>query len=227
MRLRVDPELAARSRKIILQASLGIPELRGATIWVSVKPRLTASRGKLLWGSPHSGTAVHAAAFIRRRQIVLESRLLRKPPSLRLILIHEIFHFAWTRLGNADRREFAALLLRELRAGARGELGESAAVYKAKLAIQCGLNSVSKLWREYVCESFCDTAAWLYGNSRTTDSRPAPKSAETPAFSGRRGIAGCDLYGRAKKNPEFTLAMRWRTIRRDWFVSTFAIPRKC
>jgi hypothetical protein len=24
-------------------------------------------------------------------------------------------------------------------------------------------------WREYVCESFCDTAAWLYGGLRTHD----------------------------------------------------------
>lgn len=177
-----------------MQVALGLPDLCGDPISVSVSARLTALRGKLLSGSPHLGTAVHAAAFIRRRRIVLENTLFRKSSSLRLILVHEIFHFVWARLSNAARREFAALLLRELKAAARGELGESAAAHKAKLAAQCGLTSVSKPWRDYVCESFCDTGAWLYGRA---------------------------------KNPEFTLAMRWREIRRRWFASTFSIPRNC
>ncbi len=80
---------------------------------------------------------------------------------LRLILLHEIFHFVWTRLDNAARDEFKALLKRESRSGARGELGESSAVKKACIT-QTDLAINSRLWRDYVCESFCDTAAWIY-----------------------------------------------------------------
>lgn len=195
MRLRVSPKLTARKRELLLRAALDLPDFRGGAISVGVSPSLTASRGKLLSGSPNLGIAVHAAAFIRRRRIVIENTLFRKPSSLRLILVHEIFHFAWARLSNAARREFEALLLRELKAHARGELGESAATHKAKLQVQPRPASVCKPWRDYVCESFCDTAAWL--------------------------------YGRTKENSEFTLAKRWRATRRRWFVSTFAIPRKC
>jgi hypothetical protein len=50
--------------------------------------------------------------------------------------------------------EYAALLRVELARGARGELGESASLKKSLLE--------KALWRDYVCESFCDTAAWLY-----------------------------------------------------------------
>ncbi len=95
---------------------------------------------------------MHAASFIRRREIVLEAELLTKP-TLEQILVHEIFHFVWVRLSNATRAGFSALLAEELRGHARGEVGESAAVRK-----QVDRNS-----RDYVCESFCDTAAWLYG----------------------------------------------------------------
>jgi len=82
---------------------------------------------------------------------VLESELLNKA-ELPMILVHEIFHFVWVRLGNVKRAGYAALLMEEGRARARGELGESASV-KKKAAPDT---------RDYVCESFCDTAAWLY-----------------------------------------------------------------
>lgn len=81
---------------------------------------------------------------------------------LRLIVVHEIFHFVWTRLGNRARKNFADLLLLEFARGARGELGESAGVKKSLLELQNEWSCNSRLWREYVCESFCDTAAWLY-----------------------------------------------------------------
>jgi hypothetical protein len=111
---------------------------------------LKAHRGKLLSGCDQPGTPVHAASFIRRREIVLETQLLARPRQLKLILIHEIFHFVWPRLGNKGRAEFTALITAELAAGARGELGESAAAAKTHSL------------KHYVCESFCDTAAWLY-----------------------------------------------------------------
>ncbi len=137
-----------------------LPDLVGEPISVSVGPQLTASGGKLLYGHPTKGTAVYAAAFIRERRIVLESTL--RPRKLRLILTHEVFHFVWARLGNALRCAFAALLHKELQEGARGELGESAGIKKQKLASGKCQKAMGRIWRDYVCESFCDTAAWLY-----------------------------------------------------------------
>jgi hypothetical protein len=98
---------------------------------------------------------VHAASFIRKREIVLETGLLRDRQSLRLIVVHEIFHFVWPRLSNASRQKFAELLAKERRKHARGELGESSTANKTP-------QSLGKAWRDYVCESFCDTAAWMY-----------------------------------------------------------------
>lgn len=94
---------------------------------------------------------MHAAAFIRRREIVLETQLTRKPGGLRLITVHEIFHFVWARLGNSARRAWGKLLEAEAAAHARGELGESSSLKNSP---------------GYLCESFCDTAAWLYAGVR-------------------------------------------------------------
>jgi len=130
--------------------------LVGRSIAISGKPDLTVLRGKLLSGHAGRGTPVHAATFIRERRIVLESRLLHSPKQLRLILIHELFHFVWARLNNRSRNEYAALLQNERRLAAHGELGESSSVKKESL------DRNVRRWREYVCESFCDTAAWLH-----------------------------------------------------------------
>jgi hypothetical protein len=130
---------------------IGLPPLTGSPIHVRALPELTAHRGKLLSSAPGRGTPVHAASFIRRREIILEYELLGKP-SLPIILVHEIFHFVWARLANLTRASFTALLEEEFRGKARGELGESAAVRK----------EVDRHSRDYICESFCDTAAWLY-----------------------------------------------------------------
>jgi hypothetical protein len=124
--------------------------------------------------SGHSrGKAVWAGSFIRSRRTVLDRELLEHEAALRGILIHELFHFVWVRAGNPTRRSFAALLKAESKAQARGELGESSEVWKQiwladlennrrrtrpPLAAQ---RTASRIWREYVCESFCDTGAWL------------------------------------------------------------------
>lgn len=99
---------------------------------------------------------MYAASFIRQRRIVLETALLSSPKTLQFIFIHEVFHFAWVRLGNAARREYSRLLTNELQHRARGELGESSAVKKAELRFQ------PELWRDYLCESFCDSAAYIF-----------------------------------------------------------------
>lgn len=158
LRLQLSPNSVKAAA--VLNTTIGLPELFGSPICVSARPQLTAYRGKLLSGDPQErGTPVHAASFLRKREIVLESELLARKRDLRLILVHEIFHFVWLRLGNPKRREFRALLERELKAGARGELGESAEVHK--LALRQNVTSDGARL-EYVCESFCDTAAWLY-----------------------------------------------------------------
>ena len=54
------------------------------------------------------------------------------------------------------------LLDEEFRRGARGELGWSAEWRKLELDAGRHLRPRTRRWREYCCESFCDTAAWLY-----------------------------------------------------------------
>jgi len=114
---------------------------------------------------PQAALAHHdayAACFIRERRIVLESALFRNPPLLSLILTHEIFHFVWPRLGNPRRDEYAALIEAEMRKKVSGELGESAEIRKGRLAPP----QQGRAWRDYLCESFCDTAAWLFSGVR-------------------------------------------------------------
>jgi hypothetical protein len=130
--------------------------MQGSPILLSFLPELSASRGKLLSGSTERGQPVYAASFLRERRIVLESSLLERNDELRLILTHELFHFAWLRLGNKSRSGYAALLEDECRSGARCELGESSDVAKSRCS------AGPKAWRNYACESFCDTAACLY-----------------------------------------------------------------
>jgi hypothetical protein len=127
-----------------------LPEPLSSSIRISVRPDLKSHRGKLLSGRDQPGTPVHAASFIKRREIVLETQLLKRSAKLKLILIHEAFHFIWARLGNQRRSSFANLIAAELAAHARGELGESAESAKAGD------------FKNYICESFCDTAAWMY-----------------------------------------------------------------
>jgi hypothetical protein len=126
---------------------------------ILLRPSLRAWRGKLLTGEG-PGTAVHAGAFLRKREIVLDAALLAQPKEAGRILIHEIYHFVWTRLSNAARRSYEVLLSDEIRAGASGELGWSAEWRKNALAPR-DVRTRSRRWREYVCESFCDTAAWI------------------------------------------------------------------
>jgi hypothetical protein len=131
--------------------------LTGRSISVSFLPDLAAWKGKLVANAAGRGTAVYAASFIRKRKIVLDDSLRRDPAQLRFFLIHELFHFGWARLGNSKRDEFARLLKEEMEHGASGDLGESSSLKRRDATPSRALR-----WREYVCESFCDTAAWLY-----------------------------------------------------------------
>ncbi len=122
----------------------------GNPVRFELRPRLTAHRGKLLSGAG-VGIPVHAAAFIRRRIVVLETDLFANADRLRFILVHEIFHFAWARLSNPQRRAFFDLLADEMRGGARGEIGEAAGVKKQRLQEKAFFDDSTKLWRYYFC----------------------------------------------------------------------------
>ena len=92
--------------------------------------------------------------------MVLEAELLARQADLRRIVLHELFHFVWLRAGNGRRWSFEQVIQSELDRGARGELGWSAQWRKEALRGR-DRASRSPRWREYVCESFCDTAGWL------------------------------------------------------------------
>ena len=79
-----------------------------------------------------------------------------RPLEFQRILIHELFHFVWVRLGNPRRGAWQNLIETELNRLAPGELGWSAEWRK-----QAGKRS-GRAWRDYLAESFCDTAAWFY-----------------------------------------------------------------
>jgi hypothetical protein len=113
-----------------------------------------------------AGNPAHAATFIRQRLIILDSELRRDSAERGRILLHELFHFVWVRLGNARRLAWEDLLRAEWQAKARGEVGWSAEWRKNQLSAS-DLRHHTRRWREYCCESFCDTAACLKSGTRT------------------------------------------------------------
>jgi len=136
----------------------------GRPIRIRFAPRLSARRGRLL-SEAAAGTPVHAGAFVRRRELVLDAELLQNPRELARILLHELFHFVWLRLDNATRRSWEGVLEAEFGGRARGELGWSAEWRKREL-VKADRARRSRRWRDYVAESFCDTAAWLLAAGR-------------------------------------------------------------
>lgn len=143
---------AVRANETRVRTLLGrLPPLAGAPLRVENVRGLRDRRGP-----------VHAGSFLRERRISLDCTRAEFPR----IFVHELFHFVWLRAGNAVRLSWEALLESELGAGARGELGWSAEWRKQALAAG-DRASRSRRWREYCCESFCDTAAWLYSGIRS------------------------------------------------------------
>lgn len=106
-----------------------------------------------------------AAASIPRRVVLLDSEVLLHRGDFERVLVHEIFHFAWLRLPNATRRGWEQVLAVELARRAPGELGWSAELRKRKLK-SFDSRRRTLAWRRYACESFCDSAAWLYAGLR-------------------------------------------------------------
>jgi hypothetical protein len=107
------------------------------------------------------GIEVHAGSELRKRIIVLDEALLADPEELRRILLHEVAHFVWIRLSNHVRASYEELLAVEFEKVARGELGWSSESRKAALG-PGEIRGRTPKWRRYVCESFCDTAAWFW-----------------------------------------------------------------
>ena len=135
-----------------------MPALTGAAIRVSYKTPLLVKHDEIV---ETGGQEMHAASFLRYRHIVLEGDLRGKPNEWRRVFVHELFHFAWMRLGNSRRASWAELLRSEFEARARGELGWSAE-WRKKSVAKHDIESRTAHWREYACEAFCDTAAWMF-----------------------------------------------------------------
>jgi hypothetical protein len=123
-----------------------LPRLAGAPVRVDAVRGLRDRRGP-----------VHAGAFLHERRIALDCTRAEFPR----IFVHEVAHFIWLRLGNPARRSFEDVVRAELASHATGELGWSAEWRKNALRAE-DIAGRTRRWREYCCESFCDTAAWLY-----------------------------------------------------------------
>jgi len=136
----------ASHRRAVRRLLRHVPPLAGAPLRIQRTRGLEDRRGP-----------VHAGAFLRERLIAFDCSAAEFPR----IFIHELFHFVWLRAGNPARRSYEDLVRSEWRVGAHGELGWSAEWRKLALRAQ-DVRARSRRWREYCCESFCDTAAWLY-----------------------------------------------------------------
>jgi hypothetical protein len=115
--------------------------------------------------------ASHAVTFLRGRRILFDCVRAEFPR----IFVHEVFHFVWLRAGNAARNSFGQALDAEISGGARGELGWSAEWRKQKLTA-ADRRDRTRRWREYCCESFCDTGAWLFSGMARHDEFTLAKS---------------------------------------------------
>jgi len=122
-----------------------------------------------------------AATSIPRRLILLDAAVLDHPGDFERILVHEIFHFAWVRLSNRTRRSWENVLASEVSRRISGELGWSAEWRKQKLTAR-DARLRSPAWRRYACESYCDSAAWLFAGL----SRHAEFTLAAPARRARR-----------------------------------------
>ena len=160
--LRGYPRSCSKSIKAIERR---LAALKGRSIDLRFWPVLTAD-GRRLYSNRPNGQPVYAGSFIRKRQIVLDQELQRQPRELARILVHELFHFVWARLGNPARRSYEELVREEWEQRARGELGWSAELRKRALLKRSPSPPASAPWRDYLCESFCDTGAWIYSGVR-------------------------------------------------------------
>jgi hypothetical protein len=134
------------------------------SLWPSAIPRVAGRPVRIEFRrtiEDEAGEPAHAATFLRQRRMVFEEALMADADDFARIFVHELFHFVWLRLGNAKRKSYERVIASELRRGMRGELGWSAE-WRKKVLERRDWNERTRRWREYCCESFCDTAAWRY-----------------------------------------------------------------
>ncbi|MCW5980450.1 MAG: hypothetical protein KIT09_20370 [Bryobacteraceae bacterium] len=151
----LDPGLRLTVETILNHST----RFRGRAVRVAFLPDLRTRRGNLLSGAT-TGQEVHAGSDLRRRLIILDEALTASVAELRRILLHEIFHFAWRRLSTTHRLTYEHLISAEIDRGARGELGWSSEMRKVRLGAPDRLERTRR-WRNYLCESFCDTGSWV------------------------------------------------------------------
>jgi hypothetical protein len=143
----------------------------------------------------HSLGAHLAGASIPGRLILLDAAVLARRGEFERILIHEVFHFAWVRLSNQTRVAWERVLAHEIRDEVKGELGWSAEWRKESLT-RADARLRTPKWRRYSCESFCDSAAWVFAGLRAHDeftlgaaSRGVRRRWFTEQFSESRPVA--------------------------------------
>ena len=166
-----------RYRPAALRVLRRMPVLAGAPIRIQHAPDLRDRRGP-----------VHAGAFVRQRRIAFDCAAAEFPR----IFAHETAHFIWLRLGNTLRHSWEDRLRSEFRARTAGELGWSAEWRKAALGRE-DRDRRTVRWREYCCEAFCDTAAWLWSGAARHPEFTLSKNAR----SARRQWFAVNLTGRA------------------------------
>jgi transposase InsO family protein len=132
-----------------------------------------------------AGNPAHAATSIPGRIIILDPELKKQPWEHNRILLHECFHFVWVRLGNSARRSWEEHLRQELNSGARGEAGWSAEWRKKGLSA-ADVRERTRRWREYCCESFCDTGAWVQGGGDAENTLGAARRRARLAWFGAK-----------------------------------------
>ncbi len=162
-RFRLLPQLSPTERRHLRRWIRQLPpavaerlprlRVRSAGEIVRVGQRVVFDTSVKAQGADRTAQAV---SYINTRLVVLRRRLFRQHRLGQRLFYHELCHFLWPRLGTPRRRAFDRVLRRELRAGVRGELGYTAALCKQAL----GRRRSGAPWREYVCESFCDTGAY-------------------------------------------------------------------
>jgi hypothetical protein len=169
-----DDPVQERHAGIVLRR---MPPLNGMPVRVESARALRDRRGP-----------VHGGSFLRERRIAFDCTRAEFPR----IFVHEVAHFAWMRLGNPARLSYEDLMRAEFACRVRGELGWSAEWRKLSLGDR-DVRHRTRRWREYCCESFCDTAAWMYAGL----ARHAEFTLGERPRRGRRGWFTHNLENRA------------------------------
>ncbi len=112
----------------------------------------------------------------------------RQPRELARILVHELFHFAWVRLGNPARRSYEALVREEWKRRARGELGWSAE--SRKRALSKGSSSTLPMRHPGETTFAKAFATPPPGSTQVFAGIPSTRSRRAIAIAGRNGFAG-------------------------------------